>query len=113
MPTDHRLLRIVRAALDALDQHRTLADWADWGGLSERTLTRLFQKEVDMSFARWLQLARLMSAMERLVSGQSVNEISDALGYSSPSHFILMSRRHFGAPPARYLAQAVEKSDVA
>ncbi|MBW7568141.1 helix-turn-helix domain-containing protein [Chromobacterium subtsugae] len=42
--------------------------------------------------------------MEQLASGKTVAQVSDALGYASPSNFIAMFRRALGAPPAQYLA---------
>lgn len=103
MPRDRRLQRVAAAILDDPADRRTRDDWAAWAGLSSRTLTRLFQQEVQISFARWREQAALMAALERLTRGESVASVADALGYATPSGFIAMFRRHFGEPPARYL----------
>lgn len=104
MPRDRRLLRIASAILENPADARTRDQWAAWVGLSSRTLTRLFQQEVQISFARWRDQVILMSALDRLKQGESVGTVADALGYATPSGFIALFRRHFGAPPARYLA---------
>jgi len=104
MPRDRRLLRIAGAILDNPADPRTRDQWAELVGLSSRTLTRLFQQEVQITFSRWRDQVILMSALDRLAQGESVGAVADALGYATPSGFIALFRRHFGAPPARYLA---------
>jgi len=104
MPRDRRLLRIAAAILDNPSDRRTREEWAAWSGLSSRTLSRLFQQEVQISFAHWREQAVLMSAVEQLTQGASVASVADDLGYATPSGFIAMFRRHFGEPPARYFA---------
>ncbi|MBA2962163.1 MULTISPECIES: AraC family transcriptional regulator [Ramlibacter] len=104
IPRDRRLLRIATAILDNPADTRTRDEWAAWAGLSSRTLTRLFQEEVRISFAQWREQAALMAAVDRLAHGESVASVADALGYATPSGFIAMFRRHFGEPPARYFA---------
>ena len=39
---------------------------------------------------------------------RAVATVADALGYASPSGFIAMFRRAFGASPGRYFAQRQE-----
>ena len=100
-----RLLRIADAVLRAPGDARTLDAWAAWAGLSPRSLTRLCQAELGMSFAQWRQQAGLVHALEALARGASVAGVSDALGYATPSNFIAMFRRAFGESPARYFAK--------
>lgn len=111
MPTDRRLLRIAQAVLQAPGSSRTLDDWAMWAGLSPRSLTRLCQAELGMSFAQWRQQAGLVHALESLARGESVARVSDALGYATPSNFIAMFRRAFGESPARYFADRTGARD--
>ncbi|WP_321860785.1 helix-turn-helix transcriptional regulator [Burkholderia cenocepacia] len=105
MPHDRRLLRIANAILGQPHDSRTLDAWAEWAGLSARTLSRLFVAETGTSFAQWRQQARLTHALERLANGDSVANIADALGYATPSNFIAMFRRAFGDSPAHYFAK--------
>lgn len=104
MPTDRRLLRIANAICEQPENGRTLDEWAQWAGLSPRTLSRLFLAETAVSFAQWRQQARLVHALERLARGEAVADIADALGYATPSNFIAMFKRSFGESPARYFA---------
>ncbi|MBB4129426.1 helix-turn-helix transcriptional regulator [Xanthomonas sp. 3075] len=104
MPADRRLLRIARQLLDTPADPRPLDAWADWGGLSARSLSRHFRHETGLSFAQWRQQARLAEGLRRLSQGTPVAQVADQLGYSSPSAFVSVFHRHFGAPPTRYLA---------
>lgn len=103
MPRDRRLFRIASAILEDPADPRTREEWASWAGLSARTLSRLFQQEVQISFAHWKEQAVLMSAMEQLALGSSVGTVADSLGYATSSSFIAMFRRHFGVSPFRYM----------
>jgi AraC-like DNA-binding protein len=102
MPEDRRLLRIANAILDQPTNTQTLEDLARAAGMSPRTANRLFDAELGMSFVQWRQRVMLVSATQRLAQGESVSSVADALGYSSPSNFIAMFKRHFGQSPARY-----------
>lgn len=105
MPSDRRLLRIAKALLAQPQDDRGLEAWAAWAGLSARSLSRLFLAETALSFARWRQQARLCQALERLLQGEAVADVAEAMGYATPSNFIAMFRRSFGESPARYVAQ--------
>lgn len=106
MPRDHRLDRIAHAILDEPGSSRTLEGWAAVGAISPRTLQRLILAETGLSFAQWRQQAHLTHALERLAHGDPVNQVSDALGYASPSNFIAMFRRAFGDSPAHYFSKS-------
>jgi len=105
MPADRRLLRIALGLLAEPHDNRSLEAWANWAGLSSRSLSRLFRSETGCSFAQWRQQARLSRALEQLAVGDPVAEVADSLGYVSVSAFVAMFRRQFGQPPARYFAQ--------
>lgn len=102
MPRDHRLLKLCTALLEHPENASTLDVLADQIGASTRTLRRLFQEELGMSFATWRQQVRLMEAFARLAEGHAITRVSQDLGYAAPSAFIAMFRRAMGAPPSRY-----------
>ncbi|OXC79634.1 AraC family transcriptional regulator [Caballeronia sordidicola] len=104
MPRDARVLRIARALADNLADNRRLEEWAQWGGVATRTLTRRFIDETGFSFSEWRQRARLMRALEMLASGVAVTTIALDLGYENVSAFIAMFRRTFGVTPTQYFA---------
>ena len=111
MPRDRRLLKIASQLLAEPADGRSLAQWAAFAGLSTRSLTRHFREETTLSFAHWRQQARLAEALRQLSEGRAVADIAHALGFSSSSAFVTVFRRHFGLPPARYLARAARGLD--
>jgi AraC-like DNA-binding protein len=70
--------------------------------MSRRTFTRIFRSETGVTFATWRQNVRLIEAMSRLSTGQSVTAVALDVGYNSPSAFTAMFRRAFGVPPRQY-----------
>jgi AraC-like DNA-binding protein len=108
MPADARLLRVARALLQDPGSTWTLEQWAAFGALSPRTLRRLMQAETGMGFGAWRQQAQLAHGLDLLARGLQVAQVSDALGYASPSNFIAMFRKALGDSPARYFAQGRE-----
>ena len=103
MPSDPRLLRVAQALADDPADPRSLADWAEFAHLSERSLSRHFAAQTGLSLLQWRQRARLMRALERLAAGDAVTAIALDLGYDSVSAFIAMFRRSLGATPTAYL----------
>lgn len=103
MPRDRRLQAICLALLQTPDHSNTLEDWAQQVGASSRTLARLFQQEMQMSFNAWRQQLRLMEALPRLVAGESVQTVAKLLGYGSARAFSSMFCRLLGEPPREYV----------
>lgn len=106
MPTDRRLRRLVEALIDDPSVRFTTEEWAVRIGASTRTLSRLFQRETDMSFVRWRQQLHVGLTLQRLALGETVTNIALDLGYESPSAFIAMFRRMLGTTPTRYFSEA-------
>lgn len=101
-PRDPRLRLMSDKLLHSPADRRLLSDWSELVGASARTLARLFRKDTGMTFGQWRQRLRLFNAINLLGSGQSVTRVALDLGYQSPSAFIAMFRKNFGAPPTRY-----------
>jgi AraC-like DNA-binding protein len=108
MPTDRRLRRLSETLMDDPALRFTIEEWGARVGASNRTLTRLFQRETGMSFGRWRQQLHIGLALQRLASGQSVTNIAFDLGYENTSAFIAMFRRMLGTTPARYFSDVAE-----
>jgi AraC-like DNA-binding protein len=102
MPSHAQLVRICHAILKDPAQNDVLDDWAVAAGMSRRTFTRIFRSETGVTFATWRQNVRLIEAMSRLSTGQSVTAVALDVGYNSPSAFTAMFRRAFGVPPRQY-----------
>jgi AraC-like DNA-binding protein len=81
---------------------RGIEHYAKISCTSSRTLSRLFLKELGLSFSNWRKQLRLLNAFEMLDKGVPVSQISFDLGYNSPSAFIEMFRKEFGVSPGKY-----------
>ncbi|ANH67419.1 helix-turn-helix domain-containing protein [Mitsuaria sp. 7] len=105
LPSDPRLQRIARALIEDPADERDLDQWADWGAVSARTLSRRFVSETGFNFSAWRQRARMMRSLEMLAAGAAVSAIALDLGYSTASAFIQVFRRTFGQTPTAYRAR--------
>ena len=108
--SDPRAARIAEVLMADPGDHRTLAQICKLGGASKRTVERLFQEEVGMTFGRWRQQLRLMQAMRLLAEGAKVTHAALEAGYSTPSAFISMFRKSLGTTPTLYFKLAKKSS---
>lgn len=82
----------LRPILRYLDEHFasliTVKRMADHFGISERTLSRLFQSELSMSFLQYVKQLRMVKAVEMILQTElTLSEIAYATGYLSISAF--------------------------
>ncbi len=82
--------------------NRTVSDWAKDFNVTERTLTRMCQRELGMPLGEWRQRLRFLRALSALETKRDIKEIAFDLGYSSPSAFVVMFRRLSGKTPQQY-----------
>ena len=101
-PTDPRALRVARAVMEDPSDRRPLTTLCRAAGTSKRTVERLFQKDIGMTFSKWQQQFRLMQAMRLLAEGAKVTHSALESGYSTPSAFISMFRKTLGTTPTLY-----------
>jgi AraC-like DNA-binding protein len=106
LPERPGLLRVALEVLEDPSVRVPLGQLARRAGESERSFTRHFHHETGLPFRSWCQLARLHKALAYLSAGEPVAATAFRLGYLSPSAFVESFRRHFGHPPARYLAES-------
>jgi AraC-like DNA-binding protein len=103
MPTDPRLAVVCRRLLDDSSRGDTLEAMAAHAGASSRTLARLFERQLKMSFVRWRRQVRLAGALSAMTGGEPIKKVAREAGYASCSAFSAMFRRALGVPPTRYL----------
>lgn len=105
MPNHPRLANLCNAMIADPASEVTLESLAAECAMSGRTLARLFQKELGMSFGEWRRRMRLMLSLPRLAAGASILEVAMEHGYQSPSAFAAMFKRTFGIAPSQYLGE--------
>ncbi len=107
LPKDPRALKIARAVLADASLHDRLATLCANAGVSVRTLERAFRHDVGMDFESWRRQARLMKAVELLISGASVKEVSFSVGYRQPATFVKLFKATFGTTPKNWVSALV------
>jgi transcriptional regulator GlxA family with amidase domain len=69
-PRDLRAVRVAEVLLKDPGDQRPLEEICRDAGTSKRTVERLFQQEISMSFGKWRQQLRLMHTMRLLAEGE-------------------------------------------
>jgi AraC-like DNA-binding protein len=103
LPAHEALARRCRAFILHPTPHETIEGWSRSLGLSRRSFTRLFRREMGLSFMEWRQKACLMAALPRLADGESVTSVALDIGYDNPAAFTTMFKRVLGLSPRMYL----------
>ncbi len=90
---------------DHLHQKITVPILAEYAGLSENYLSRLFRKEMNASISQYI-LAKKIETAENMLkySDYPISEISATLAFSSQSYFTEVFRKHTGMTPMNYRA---------
>jgi len=71
---------------------------------SERTLSRLFQKDLGMSFVRYNTILKMIKAVQLLLEGRlPVNEIAEKVGYHSIPTFSNSFKKLTGLRPTEFV----------
>jgi AraC-like DNA-binding protein len=110
MPTSPRIRPVVEAMIANPSSKDSAIEWATRFGLSERTMARLFIRDIGMSWGDWRRQLLVTLALQRMANGSSVQTVALRLGYESASSFIAMFKRTLGKPPGQYLAERFAKS---
>ncbi|MGZ4578051.1 MAG: GlxA family transcriptional regulator [Mycobacterium sp.] len=96
----------LRAVIDAVAANpaanHSVTSLAARASLSTRQLTRLFQSELGMSPARYVELVRIDFARGALESGRSVTETAGMAGFGSIETLRRVFVNHLGISPKTY-----------
>ncbi|WP_238555275.1 helix-turn-helix domain-containing protein [Chryseobacterium sp. P1-3] len=90
LPATHnkQMIKIVSYLEWNIGEKHTLANVSSRFGLSERSMSRLFKADMNISFLQYLKTLRIIKAIELLLNtDKSISEIADDVGYSSISAF--------------------------
>jgi AraC-like DNA-binding protein len=101
-PANVRLRKIANALINDPSNRNTIVQWAAEVAMSERSLARLVVGETGMTIGRWRRQLRVIAALQKLASGNSVQRVSEDLGYDSVSAFITMFKSTVGRTPGYY-----------
>jgi AraC-like DNA-binding protein/quercetin dioxygenase-like cupin family protein len=99
MPRDPRLRRVCTRLLADPSDPRTLDGWSEGVGASARTLARLFESELHLTFTAWRRRVRFHNALEAIARDEPIERIARDNGYRSPSAFAAAFRAVMGHAP--------------
>jgi AraC-like DNA-binding protein len=103
-PKDIRLHKIISYLDENLGETILFSDLAHRFGFSERSLYRLFQRDLGMSFIQYFTIRRILKAIELLLEKKmTVNEVALAVGYNSVPTFSNTFFKVLGQRPSDYL----------
>ncbi|MBF7092354.1 helix-turn-helix domain-containing protein [Flavobacterium sp. ALJ2] len=104
LPKDARLSKILRYVENNLGETILFGEIAHQFGYSEKSLYRLFQKDLGMSFIQYYTIRRILRAIELLLDRKlSVKEVAQEVGYSSVPTFSNTFFKILGQRPSDYL----------
>lgn len=102
-----RYSETVQHAIDIINNEYTdeisLKSAAESLHLSVVYLGQIFKKETEMSFNQYLNLVRIKKAQHLLLhTQQTINEISEAIGYNNTNYFSKMFKKLNGITPKEF-----------
>lgn len=109
LPTDKRLKMLCETLIADPSLPLTLEQWANRVGASGRTLARLFEQDLDMTFGQWRQQMRLAHAAPLIARGLPMSRVATELGYASQSAFSAMFKKTFGQSPSTFFTPKGER----
>jgi len=100
LPHQARLRTWCERFLQDPAQDLTLEQCGAQLNMSARSVARLFQREVGMSYGEWRARARVMLSQQCLADGQPILNVALEHGYQSASAFAAMFKRILGYAPS-------------
>lgn len=103
--SNERLNKVLKYLEDNVGNQVLFDDLAANFGFSSRSLSRLFQKELKMSFVQYFILFRMLRALHLIAEKKlTISEIAYAVGYSSLPTFSNTFAKIIGVRPTEYAA---------
>lgn len=100
--SDPRAVRLAEILMTDPSDAKTLTQLCGMASASKRSIERLFQQEIGMTFGKWRRQLRLMQGLRLLADGAKLTHGALESGYSTRSAFIAMFRRVLGTTPTAY-----------
>ncbi|NQX58048.1 AraC family transcriptional regulator [Paenibacillus qinlingensis] len=102
---DHFIIDTIKDMIQAnySDPNLSLQEIADMLRMSSAYVGRIFKKQETISVADYINEIRLLKSVMLLENNNlPVNEISEKVGFSSPSYFFKLFKKRFGTTPKDY-----------
>lgn len=103
-PQNEKLKEIISYLEKNISENINFKELSEKFIISERTLARLFQKDLNMSFIQYYTILRMLTALRLLLDEKlSVNEVALRVGYSSLPTFSNTFNKIIGLRPSEYV----------
>ena len=105
LPTtdDEQMLKIIKYLEKHMGERHTLQSISNHFNLSERSMSRLFQSTVQLSFLQFLKTLRMVKAIELILkTGKPISDIAYEVGYATISSFSDAFQELTGARPTDF-----------
>lgn len=100
---DKRLINIINYITEHLHQEHLLPQLASNFSMTDKSLYRLFKKDVGMSFIKYYTQLRIFKSLEYLInSDHTISEIANMVGYNSLPTFSNTFTKIMGKRPSEY-----------
>ncbi|SFU74410.1 AraC-like ligand binding domain-containing protein [Pustulibacterium marinum] len=101
--TEERLVRVINYMVKHLEEEQQITRLAAKFNMSEKSLYRLFKKDVSMSFIRYYTLLRIFKSLEYLLeTNYTIAEIAGLVGYNSVPTFSNTFTKIMDKRPSEY-----------
>ena len=102
-PTDGRLITIINYLTVHIHQEHLLPKLAAKFSMTDKSLYRMFKKDLGMSFIKYYTQLRIFKSLEYLMnSDYNISEIGSMVGYSSLPTFSNTFNKIMGKRPSEY-----------
>lgn len=105
LPADERVSALVQAVLAEPGDPSNAQELFLAHGLHERTVLRIFQHDIGMTFGRWRTGVRMTLAARLIVDGTPIGAAAHRCGYATTSAFSAAFKDRFGVNPRQYVAR--------
>lgn len=112
MTSDRKMQEILHYLREHIQDAITLPEVSRKFGLSVRSMTRLFQQKLHVSFLQYLKMLRVIHAIELMKdTDMNITEIAYSSGYSSLSAFSYVFEQLVNMRPRDFRAMIVSGSE--
>ena len=86
-------------------------------GYSREHITRIFSADFHITPMQYFTARKMNVALSELLSGKSITDVAEMMGYSSPYAFSKAFKKHFGLSPQKNLPtleewRSAERADI-
>ena len=102
LPAKPHLRKLTQVIASDPSGHHTVASMAAFVKVSPRHLNRMFQQELGISPARWLEQLRVDIARPLVLEGHTLMRVAQLSGFGSDETLRRAFARHLGTTPSQY-----------